>query len=55
MLCCVHVRTQHHLQFGGDVSLGVLNMCLCMYCVKVCYLIFVYGFEKPNEDKLSVN
>ena len=34
------------LKFGGIVSECMcLCMCLCLCCVKLCYLLFVYGFE----------
>ena len=51
ILCTCEDTTQ--LKFGGVVCVSKC-MCLCLCCVKLCYLIFVYGFEKPNEDKLSV-
>ena len=38
------VRTQHQSSLGGGVVFLCVYACV-VCCVKLCYIIFVYGFE----------
>ena len=53
MLCACEDTTP--LKFGGAVFLYVSEcVCLCLCCVNLCYLIFLYEFKKLIKIKMSV-